>query len=80
MTTAQRPRQKVTEMPEFQEALERFKVIYSDYRKEVDLAFNYASREDDFLPDLASVSARYEPRIKALVEEMFALGADTHDE
>ena len=80
MTTAQRPRQKSTESPEFQEALDRFRRIYSRYREEVNDAFDHAPPTRDFLPDLASISARYEPQIKEIVEEIYAVGAPSHGE
>ncbi len=80
MTTAQRPRQKPIENPEFQEALDRFRRVYSRYREEVNDAFDYAPPANDFLPDLASISARYEPQIKEIVKEMFAISASVNGE
>ncbi len=80
MTTAQRPRQKPIETPEFKEALDRFRRVYSQYRQEVNDAFDYAPPTNHFLPDLASISARYEPRIKKIVEEIYAIGAPSHGE
>lgn len=82
MTTAQHPstRHNLTENPEFQEALDRFRRVYTRYRKEVNDAFDDAPPTNHFLPDLVSISARYEPQIREIVEEIYAAGARMNGE